>query len=268
MIDISFVIICWNSDRYVKKCIDSLIESTRRLSKEIIIIDNGSTDSTVSLIQSYPANEITFLPQRKNLGVTKARNIGLTRAQGKYICILDVDTIVNEHALYEMYDFMNNNASCGICACKLVDELGNPQDSCRKYPRFRFKLYNVLEKFSEYSLLKPLGKRIKNVNEQQFYRTLMQQASPFEVEYVIGACQMIRKTALDEVGLLDENIFYGPEDADLCIRMKQYQYKVFYLPGISIFHKYNRMTQKKLFSVMSFVHIKSLMYFFWKHKRF
>lgn len=269
MITLSVVIICWNSEKYIKTCLDSLLESARHISKEIIIIDNGSSDRTLPIIRSYPAGTFTLICNTENLGVAKARNLGLRRVSGKYIWILDVDTKVNEEAVTGMLDFMDKNPDCGICACKLVNFQGVVQDSCRKHPSFLFKVNNVLESlFDKLYITRPLKKIVGRCNERQFYREEMRQKQPFEVEYVIGACQMVRLEGLKKVGLLDENFFYGPEDTDFCLRMENEGYRVYYIPSFIIVHDYQQITNKKLISPISLLHLKALFYYFWKHKRF
>lgn len=106
------------------------------------------------------------------------------------------------------------------------------------------------------------------MNEGQFYHAAMAGDNAFEVEYVIGACQLIRREVISDVGYLDDNIFYGPEDADYCLRARLAGWKIVYLPYVSFMHDYQQMTNKRLFSKMSFIHLKSLIYFFIKHKRF
>jgi GT2 family glycosyltransferase len=269
MPDLSVIIITWNAERYVKNCMDSVLESTQFISTEIIVIDNGSTDSTRKILQSYQLENIIFIPQETNLGVAKARNIGLKKAKGKYLWLLDIDTVVNEQAISCMLQFLQNEFSCGIAACKLKNSLGEIQNSCRKFPSLKFKINNVLEAiFSKFDFTHSLKLKIESFNSSQFYKELMDSDTPFPVEYVIGACQLIKRDALEEVGLLDENIFYGPEDADFCMRMWEKNRKVYYLPQVSIIHEYQQITNKKIFSRMSFVHIKALFYYFWKHTQF
>lgn len=268
---VSVVIITWNAQRYVKDCLDSVIKSLQGIVYEIIVIDNGSTDSTKDLLSSYKnkGTNINILFKDHNLGVAKARNVGLKQAQGKYIWILDIDTVVNQTVLSAMIDFMESNRKCGLCATKLISSEGNVQDSCRKLPSVRYKLNNFLEVvFAKTSFTRKWRKKIERANQSQFYRSLTEQNNPFEVEYVIGACQFIRKKALDETGLLDEKIFYGPEDADFCLRVAQKGWTINYLPYVTIIHEYQQITKKKLFSSISYKHAKALLYFFWKHKKF
>ena len=269
MLDLSIIIITWNAEQYVKKCLDSVLESTRKISKEIIIIDNGSTDSTPQLLKEYQSEDFILIFQNKNSGVAKARNTGLKMAQGKYLWILDIDTIVNERAISGMLQFIEQEPSCGIVACKLKKSSGEIQNSCRRFPSLKYKINNIMESvFGRFTFTQSLKQKIERKNREQFYKESMNSSTPFLVEYVIGACQLIRKKAFEEVGLLDEKIFYGPEDADFCVRMRKKNWDIYYMPQFSIIHEYQQMTSKKLFSRMSIIHTKALFYYFWKHKRF
>ncbi len=268
MVTLSIILLTWNSEHYFPSCIDSVLSSTAGLNREIIIVDNGSTDSTVEMIRSYKHYpEIVFISNSKNEGVAKARNMGITRAKGDYIWLLDIDTVVNKDSIDSMIDFMTAHEECGVCACKLYNSSGEVQDSCRKYPSFRFKMYNVTRSIlRKFPFAKRFQKKIDTRNESQFYHDEMRGVKPFTVEYVIGACQLIRKEVIEQVGLLDEKIFYGPEDADFCLRVQQKGWLIYYLPYVSFIHEYQQMTNKRLFSHMSFIHMKALFYFFRKHR--
>ena len=264
---LSVIIITWNSKQYVKDCIVSVLDSCRNISSEIIVVDNGSTDNTKEIIKSFHSERITLLPQNENLGVARARNIGIKQAKGRYIWILDIDTVVNSETIQVMLHFMEETPRCGICACKLINSDGEVQDSCRKLPTIRYKINNVLETvLSRFPGFSSLKRRIHTRNESQFYRKEINAQLPFEVEYVIGACQVIRQKVFDDVGLFDEKIFYGPEDADFCLRAKEKKWHVFCIPAYTIIHEYQRMTNKKLISKMSWIHAKALFYYFLKHK--
>ena len=263
---ISVIIITWNAEQDVKRCIDSVLEATALHPTEVIVVENGSTDMTRAILESY-GERINLILLKKNNGVAVARNIGMATAKGEYIWILDVDTIVNREAFDGMAEYLANNPECGICTCRLHSENGDIQDSCRKLPYPRHKIRNLLlAKTGRYAFAKKLHEKVKKQNELQFYHEELNGTAPFEAEYVIGACQMFRKKILDEVGFLDEYIFYGPEDADFCLRINQKGYKIVCLPAYQIIHHYNRATNKKLFSRMSYLHMKGLAYFYAKHK--
>ena len=264
-IQLSVVIITWNAERDVKQCLDSVMEATASRPIEIIVVDNGSTDNTRAILDSY-GEQINLVLLRDNNGVAVARNIGMAKANGEYICILDVDTIVNKCAVNDMVEYLADNPECGICTCRLQSESGDIQDNCRRMPYPKHKVRNLLlAKTCQSMFTKRFNDKIKKQNESQFYRQELQGKEPFESEYVIGACQMFRKTLLDEVGFLDEKIFYGPEDADFCLRTYKKGYKIVCLPEYYIVHHYNRISNKKIFSRMAYVHLKGLLYFYYKH---
>jgi len=263
---LSVIIITWNSQHDVKQCIDSVIESVADYTSEIIVTDNGSKDETLSILKEY-GNNINLICLEKNKGVAAARNVGLKVAKGDYLWILDVDTVVNIEAVSGMINYLNSHPECGLCSCKLQSESGETQDSCRKFPHIKHKIRNLIVRKSNTSILpKKLYNKIKKQNELQFYRTELNENEPFESEYIIGACQMFRRKILDEVGYLDENIFYGPEDADFCIRIIKKGFKIICLPEYHIIHHYNRISNKRIFSKMSFYHLKGLIHFYFKHK--
>ena len=262
---LSVIIITWNAQRDVKQCLDSILEAVAGYPSEIIITDNGSTDETLSIIKSY-GERINLICLKENKGVAVARNIGLRAAKGEYIWILDVDTIVNQEAASGMLSYLVDHPECGLCSCRLHAENGEMQDSCRKFPWLKHKIRNIIAGKSDNPVLPQwFSNKIKQQNESQFYHKELQGKEPFEAEYVIGACQMFRKTILDEAGYLDEKIFYGPEDADFCLRICQKGYKIVCLPAYHIIHHYNRITNKKIFSKISYLHAKGLLHFYFKH---
>ena len=230
-IRLSVIIITWNSEQDVKPCLDSVMESVASHTAEIIVVDNGSTDKTRDILESY-VERVNLILLQKNNGVAVARNIGMEMAKGEYIWILDVDTIVNIKAVDGMIEYLDSHTECGICACRLQSENGDIQDSCRRLPYPKHKMRNLLmTKTGKLKFAKALNEKIKKQNEAQFYHKELKSGKPFESEYIIGACQMFRRTILDEVGFLDEKIFYGPEDADFCLRIYRKGYKIVCLPA-------------------------------------
>lgn len=266
---LSVILITWNSEAYAKACLDSLLDAIADVDYEIIMVDNGSTDRTLNILDSYQSERIRLYRNPKNYGVAKARNIGLQHATGRYVWILDIDTVMERSAWTALFSFMENHPDCGMCGCKLYNSLGQVQESCRHYPTARYKLLNLLHALlKNVPFLQRLDRQIVRLNESQFYHSQIQQNEPFEVEYIIGACQLIRREVIDAIGLLDEHIFYGPEDADYCLRTKAAGWKVYYLPHCAFLHDYQQLTNKRVLSRMSWLHLKALLYFFFKHRRF
>ncbi|NDV47430.1 glycosyltransferase family 2 protein [Paludibacter sp. 221] len=248
--NISIIIITWNQLPVLQTSLTSLEETMQRKDVELIVVDNGSKDNTIEFLNTkYP--EIKTIGLSENKGVAFARNRGLEIATGKYLFILDNDTVVSKEAIEGMESFMDNHPEAGMCGVKLVDGNGNVQESGRKYPGLKEKVANILK-----------GK------EYRYSYSEETRSNVFEPVYLIGACQFVRREAYEQVGTIDEHIFYGPEDADFCIRIKNAGWHIYYLPQYSITHLCQRMTNKKLFSKMALKHTLALFYFYRKHKRF
>ncbi len=241
----------------MEKNLLSLSFLRQRKDAEIIYIDNASTDRTIGEItRLYP--DITVFQNAENTGVSVARNQGIQKATGEYIWMLDSDTEVSETAINAMLAFMDKHPEAGLCGCKMYGQDGRVQPSCRKFPSIAGKIKTGIRIIAN-KLKNNTSSRLKND-----YDTDAEQ--PFEVDYVIGACQLIRKEAQKKAGELDEHIFYGPEDADFCLRIKQAGYRVFYLPQTAIYHAYQRVSSHKVFSKLTWKHLQGLAYYFWKHR--
>lgn len=248
MTQLSVIILTWNQRDVLHRCLCSLIPAIEGISHEVIVVDNGSTDGTLQLLeQSFP--EVTVIANADNRGVAAARNQGITMSTGKYILILDNDTVVNADAISGMLSYLEQNPRAGIVACRLLNEDQTVQNSLKPYPGLIQKMRNVLH-------LTPSNPHFATDEQGVIYPT-----------YVIGACQMFPRTLVESIGLLDENIFYGPEDADFCIRASQAGFKVCYLPHISIEHLHRRITSHSLLSPMARRHARALLYFYCKHHR-
>lgn len=248
MVQLSIVIITWNQLSYLQDCLCSLQPVMQREDVEVIVVDNGSEDGTCQyLTVNYP--QIYLHINDCNKGVAYARNRGLELAQGKKVLFLDNDTVVNENAISGMEIYLDEHSKVGLCACRLVDSNSQIQDSFKPFPGLWLKIKNVL------GITKTNAPDLQTVT------------SPIEPVYVIGACQMIRREVIERIGLLDENIFYGPEDADYYMRIVAEGWKVVYLPQYTIVHHWRRATNKKLFSRLAWKHFCALCYFYAKYKR-
>ena len=252
---LSVVLICWNSLNYLREALVSLQDTlTAATDSEIIIIDNGSTDGTDTYIaEHYPQAIYHRLPE--NRGVAYARNRGIERARGQFVWLLDDDTIANHEALAEMLQYMQHHPECGICGCRLLNTNGETQESYKPYPSLAIKVRNVLHShLNGHAHVDPYAKE-------------MALGMPFEPTYIIGACQLIRREVIEKIGLLDEKIFYGPEDADYCIRARNAGWHTAYLPQVSIIHHWKRITNRSPFSSIGRKHTTALIYFYCKHHK-
>lgn len=254
---IGFVILTWNSSRYIKKCIDSILKFND-IDVEISICDNGSNDETKNILNEYGKRENVLVKYlEKNYGTTKSRNIAI-KALSKcdYLCILDSDTeIKSEDEFLKLVEYLDNNPKCGIIGPTLVSLDGSLQYSGRNFPLLREKFYKVLP----FKNLKEKAHLMEHVNYDE-------QPDYFSVGYLMSACWLMKWESFEKIGYLDEKIFYAPEDVEYCARCWKAGLKVVYCKEVSIIHEWQRISRKKLFSKHNFEHIKGLFYLNRKHK--
>ncbi|NMD37288.1 MAG: glycosyltransferase [Christensenellaceae bacterium] len=259
MNNVTFVILTWNSEKVIKNCLES-IYNLKETNAQVVVIDNGSKDNTVKIIESFinqtiSNKELELIKSKENLGTTITRNMGIKKAKEGYnICILDSDTVINDDAINLMIDYLNKNPKCGIVGPRMKDSKGVEQTSARNFP-------TVTEKFLKVIPLKSIQKiandlhTIKNTEGKIIH----------EADYLMSACWLLQKGLIDNVGLLDENIFYAPEDAEYCIRVWKSGYSVVYNGEANIIHEWQRISKQKFFSKMNKVHLQGLYYMFKKH---
>ena len=250
-IDVSVIILTWNSEHHIGACLASLEQGLRAFSAEVIVVDNGSRDASCTLIETqWPAVRLTR--NMENRGVAVARNQGIRLARGKYVLLLDDDTVVQAGALDRLTRYMEDTPEVGLCGPRLVAPDGTLQLSCRRFPTLTDKLARCLPSAA--------AGKMTRVAEMADWDHRMVRA----VDYVIGACQLIRRCALRQVGLLDERIFYGPEDIDMCLRLRQAGWQVVYHPQAVVTHHERRLTRSPC-AGLTWRHLWALGYFFRKH---
>lgn len=213
---ISFIILSWNSDRFLKKCIESILK-VKALETEIIIIDNGSIDNSINIIKQY--KDVKLIKLDKNYGTTISRNKGLHEIKDTdYICILDSDTIINEEAILIMTKYVEEHKDVGIVGPSMVGENNVKQIPYRKFPTKRIKFYKSL----------PI-KKFNKIGEELESYDLEKITNEFECDYLISACWVLRYETYKKLGDLDEKIFYAPEDVEYCMRARNNGYKIIHL---------------------------------------
>jgi len=162
-----------------------------------------------------------------------------------------------ENSLEYMVKFMEEKKDAGLCGCMLISKKQIIQPNARRYPT---PLSLLLRRFAFLNF-------VRNSKILQYHEMAEWDRKDIrEVDYVIGACQMIRREALEMVGYLDEKIFYGPEDIDYCLRMYRHGWKVYFYPHTRIIHYEQRITKRKLFSKITLLHLLGIIYLFAKYK--
>lgn len=261
---IGFVILTWNSQDCIGACLESIAE-LKDIAYGIVIADNGSTDSTIDIInrnfvhlsENDNCGLLETIRYESNMGTTIGRNAGIRKFDNtyNYICILDSDTIINEDAMKAMIAVLASDNSNGIAGPQMRTKSGILQNSGRKIPTLRLKLMKALSFFGSKDMGAEL-ERYPDINDQPVH----------PVGYLMSACWMIKRDVINKVGMLDEKIFYAPEDVEYCIRIWLGGYRVLYCNDAHIIHEWQRLSKKKLFSKHNFEHIKGLMYMFNKYR--
>jgi GT2 family glycosyltransferase len=250
MFDVSIVIVTWKMRDMLRDLLLSIRERTHGVGFEIIIIDNSSRDGTVEMLKDkFP--EVRLVQNLRNQGVAKARNQGLRLAGGRYILFLDADMVLIENTIFKLVEFADSHPEAGVTASRLTFPDGQIQPSCRRYPTLLAFLMRRLAhfKFARES-------RVLQLHEMADW----DHKDARDVDYVIGACQLIRRKAFEQVGELDEKIFYGPEDIDFCLRMYRNGWQVYYYPQTCLVHYEQRMTKRRVFSKVSMLHFKGILH--------
>lgn len=236
MIDVSIVIVNYNVKDLVDNCISSIYKANNKNHKiEIFFVDNNSIDGSVKLIRNkYP--EVNVIVNKSNIGFSKANNIALKKAQGKYVLILNPDTVLEEGTFEKLISFCEKDSQVGAVTSKLILTNGKLDDACkRSFPTLSVALPRMLG----LSKLFPKSKVFAKYN-----LTYLDENETHEVDSICGAFMFIPANVLSEAGLFDEDYFMYGEDLDLCYSIKKNGYKVFYYPEVTTIHLKGASTQK------------------------
>lgn len=233
---VSIVIVTYNSKEYLINCLDSLLSSQTKSNYEIIVIDNASIDNTYTIVSpDYPG--VKFIYNSTNSGFAYANNQGIDISSGKYILLLNPDTLIVNNAIDIMVDFLETNPHAGACGCKVLNEDGSLQPSFFGFPTL-IKEVGHLFRIDRMRWLHGMLKSSKVLSKIARTNLAVFNAanSVIEVDYLLGACLMIKTAVLAKVGPLDDKIFMYIEDTEICYRIKSNGYGVYYVPQGEIVH--------------------------------
>lgn len=257
---LSIIIVNYNTGQLTASCVKNILQKKLPVSYEIIVVDNGSDDDSVSLLKSdYP--EIQVIANEQNLGLARAVNIGIEQAGGQYILVLNPDIVVIDDAIEKLIDYMEQNPDVGVAGGKLLSPNGKLQ-----YSSYRFyKPMTILYRRTG------LGNTKKG--KQAVSRFLMKDydhSQITDVDWLMGACLLIRTKALKQVGGMDERFFLYFEDVDWCRRFWEKGWRVVYMPKahFSHYHQQSSRTNGLWGLLTNWVvreHIRSAVKYFWKY---
>jgi GT2 family glycosyltransferase len=220
-IDISVIIVNWNTKDLLRNCLNSLYQTVPNLACEIVVVDNASSDGSIAMLKSEFSSVIRIV-NKENKGFGAANNQALAIMKGKYALLLNSDVVLTTRAVSKLWDFCESNEKAAIVCGQLLNADGSKQNSIASFP-------GLLTLAANTSLLEYL---FPGRYPSKRYR----HTSPIEVDSAIGACMMIRKKALDEAGTFDERYFFFFEETDLAYTMRLQGWKIYQVPDALVYH--------------------------------
>jgi GT2 family glycosyltransferase len=251
---VSVIIVNYKVKYYLAQCLHSVLKAMDGIDGEIIVVDNDSQDDSIDYARElYP--QVTFIENKENLGFSCANNIAIRQSKGEYVLLLNPDTIVNEHLLADCITLLDTHPEIGATGVRMLNENGTFAPESRRGVPTPFtafcKMVGLTSLFPKSRLF------------GRYYMKYLDEYAATPIDIISGACMFIRKSVLDECGLLDEDFFMYGEDIDLSYRMLKTGKQNYYLPT-RILHYKGESTHKNTFRYV-YVFYEAMYIFFRKH---
>ena len=251
---VDLVIVHYNTPLFLRSCLESLYSNPCRLLRQVVVLDNASPDRNIEVVaDEFP--QVEFRHHRNNLGFAAACNEGIRSTRAPYCLILNPDTLITGHAIETMLETMTGHDDAGIVAPRLMNTDGSLQMSCRRYPTLLAVFLRAVR----------LERLFPGPVDDYLMRD-WDHAENCRVDWVIGACMLLRRTALEEIGLLDEGFFMYYEDTDVCRRLTDAGWSVYYEPTALVGHEHRRESARLFPGRSTCAHLCSLVRLFRKHR--
>lgn len=255
--DLSILIVNYRTRELTLACIASVFTSTTSYIYEIILIDNASNDGTPQVVnERFP--QVATVINTENVGFSRANNQGIRMAKGRYVLLLNSDTIVQPDTIDIMLRFMDENPTVGASGCKIVLPDGSLDKACKRgfptpsasfYYAFGFaKLFPKIHKFNQYQL------------------GYLSPDEAYPIDSLVGAFMLVRRETIEQVGMLDEEFFMYGEDIDWCYRIKKAGWINYYYPRTHIVHHKGASSRRKPYKIIYEFH-RAMILFHNKHYR-
>jgi GT2 family glycosyltransferase len=259
--DLSIVILNYKDKGLVRQCLKGIDLASPKIDYEVIVVDNDSRDGAGEMLkEKFPA--VKFIQSGANLGFAAGNNLGLREARGRYLMIMNPDIMVMPGSLEKMVGFMEADPGVGLLGPQLLNVDKTVQFSCYRFPSFGVPFYRRT----------PLGKipRARKILKD-YLMSDWDHAAAADVDWLLGAVLMARRSGVEQVGLLDQRYFMYFEDTDWCRRFWRAGFRVVYLPEAKMIHYHLRQSAGVpwflgLFQRISRIHITSALKYFWKFR--
>jgi GT2 family glycosyltransferase len=256
MVDLSIIIVSWNTVKLLRECLESIYGHTKGITFEVFVVDNASSDGSSDMVkESFPG--VRLIENSQNAGFSKANNQAIVLSEGRHIALLNPDTLLIEDVFSKLVNYADQHDNVGAIGPKLLNRDGKTiQYVCaRRLPSlFDSVCYN-----SGLSGRFP-GSRLLNRTNMTYW----DHRSSRYVEVISGACMVVRRKTVDGVGLMDENQFMYADDVDWCKRIMDAGWRVYYCSEASILH-YGGESSKQARALTKLSSVKSTWYYYQKH---
>ncbi len=225
MADVSIIIVSYNTRELLWDCLTSVAPGCEGLSTEVFVVDNASSDGSADMVRKeFP--QVRLVVNDLNLGFAAANNLGLERAAGRYMVLLNSDSQIRQAAMTTLVEFMDARPTAGYCGPRLLNADGGLQASARRFPTFLSDAFSMLGLDRRY----PYSRHALSLHSGS------RSGKPFPADWLSGACLMVRSAAVAQVGLMDAGFFLYFEETDWCRRMACVGWEGWYVPQAEVVH--------------------------------
>jgi GT2 family glycosyltransferase len=249
---VSFVVLSFNSARVLERCIRSLIAQSPARHDEVWVVENGSTDESPAILRALESEFpglVKGIYLDRNAGTTVSRNLAIRRTTGQFVAIVDSDVYAPEGVVDTLLARMAMDHTAGLVAPRLIYPDGRRQLSVDRFPTLQWKVARWLA--------------LRSMEQRLNEGPLVPEIRP--VDYAISAFWFLKREVVDQIGMLDERIFYSPEDVDYCIRVWTGGYRVLYDSSVHAVHDAQEVSRGVPWKQSARSHIGGLIYLFRKH---
>lgn len=255
MKDLTISIVNASNKELLRDCLESIYKNTKKISFEVYVIDNALVDGSVEMVKNNFPN-VNLIINKEPKGFNENHNQVLRIFNSRYFLLLNEDTLILENALDRMVEFMDNDKKIGALGCKLLNPDGSLQLSCRTFPNLKTSFFQFTYLYKIFKKSKIFGSYLMSYWNHNNIR---------EVDQVMGACLMLRKETIEQVGLLDEQFFVFFDEVDYCFRIKKSGWKIVFYPDAKIIHYVSQSFKKWEESKVFYQYHLSMYKFFKKH---
>jgi len=253
--DLSVIILNFNTREHLRNCLESLRAEGSTLETEVLVVDNASSDGSPDMVAAE-FRWATLIRSQRNGGYAYGNNLGLSRARGDAILLLNPDTLLAPGSLTRLKERLDQHPEAGVVGPKLVRPDGSMHLACRRsFPTPAVAFYRI----SGVSRLFPRSPRFGRYN-----MTYLDPDQPIEVDSVCGACLLVRRPVIDRIGFLDERFFMYGEDLDWCLRAREAGWTVRYEPSIVVRHQHGAASRQRALRT-TFHFFRAMDLFYRKH---